>query len=174
MPEKGQFWEWIFTVILHLRSCIAFIWNIPLPLQVIFNFTWWYYQLWPWITWLNNYITNFRLGSSNIPTDYHPHLISIIYLFPILCSTSRLVDNQHHLHDIIIGKFAGFVLELINDPLGGVLGLIGGNFIYSTMMPEAESNKSSEILKSSKKKSSKNSTSQEELVVNDDVTFLPK
>ena len=48
------------------------------------------------------------------------------------------------------------------------------SIIYSTMMPEAESNKSSEILKSSKKKSSKNSTSQEELVVNDDVTFLPK
>lgn len=103
----------------------------------------------------------YRLCSSNIPTDYHPHLISIIYLFPILCSTSRLVDNQHHLHDIIIG---------------GVLGLIGGNFIYSTMMPENESDKSSdkEILKSAKKKSSKNSMSQEELVVNDDVTFLPK
>ena len=57
-----------------------------------------------------------------------------------------------------------------------MLGLIGGNFIYSTMMPENESDKSSdkEILKSAKKKSSKNSTSQEELVVNDDVTFLPK
>ena len=105
-------------------------------------------------------------------------MISIIYLFPILCSTSRLVDNQHHLHDIIIGKYTGFILELIfkNNPLGGVLGLIGGNFIYSTMMPENESDKSSdkEILKSAKKKSSKNSTSQEELVVNDDVTFLPK
>ena len=37
MLEKGQFWKWIFTVISHLRSCIAFIWNIPLPLQVIFN-----------------------------------------------------------------------------------------------------------------------------------------
>ena len=122
--------------------------------------------------------TNFRLCSSNIPTDYHPHLISIIYLFPILCSTSRLVDNQHHLHDIIIGKYTGFILEPIfeNNPLGGVLGLIGGNFIYSTMMPENESDKSSdkEILKSAKKKSSKNSMSQEELVVNDDVTFLPK
>ena len=60
--------------------------------------------------------------------------------------------------------------------LGGVLGLIGGNFIYSTMMPVDESNKSAGqgILKSSKKKSSNNSTSQEELVVNDDVTFLPK
>ena len=103
-------------------------------------------------------------------------MISIIYLFPILCSTSRLVDNQHHLHDIIIGKFAGFVFKILNDPLGGVLGLIGGNFIYSTMMPENESDKSSdkEILKSAKKKSSKNSMSQEELVVNDDVTFLPK
>ena len=127
---------------------------------------------------LNYCNINFRLCSSNIPTDYHPHLISIIYLFPILCSTSRLVDNQHHLHDIIIGKYTGFTLEPIfkNDPLGGVLGLIGGNFIYSTMMPENESDKSSdkEILKSSKKKTSKNSTSQEELVVNDDVTFLPK
>ena len=42
------------------------------------------------------------------------------------------------------------------------------------MMPEGESIKSLEHIKSPKKKSSKNSTSQEELVINDDVTFLPK
>ena len=69
------------------------------------------------------------------------------------------------------------LISIYNFFLGGILGIIGGNFIYSTMMPEGESIKSLEHtvgIKSPKKKSSKNSTSQEELVINDDVTFLPK
>ena len=82
----------------HIRVVHSLICDSPLPTLTLNN---------------PNQNTNFRLCSSNIPTDYHPHLISIIYLFPILCSTSRLVDNQHHLHDIIIGKYASFTVNLL-------------------------------------------------------------
>jgi len=61
----------------------------------------------------------YRHISSKIGSEFHPYLFSVMYVIPIWISDSRLVDFQHHLHDIIFG---------------GLLGIFTGNFIFNTMM----------------------------------------
>lgn len=66
----------------------------------------------------------YRLISSIVVTDLHPYIVSFMYVFPIICSCSRISDHQHHLVDVVIGTFLGVAI---------------GNLIFKTMISKSES-----------------------------------
>ena len=41
---------------------------------------------------------------------YHPLLLMLSMIFPIVCAGSRYVDGYHHLHDICIGSIIGIFI----------------------------------------------------------------
>ena len=41
---------------------------------------------------------------------YHPLLLMLSMIFPIVCAGSRYVDGYHHLHDICIGSMIGLFI----------------------------------------------------------------
>ena len=41
---------------------------------------------------------------------YHPLLLMLSMIFPIICAGSRYVDGYHHLHDICIGSVIGIFI----------------------------------------------------------------
>ena len=47
---------------------------------------------------------------SALPEFYHPLLLLLSIIFPIVCSGSRYVEGCHHLHDICIGAVIGILL----------------------------------------------------------------
>ena len=41
---------------------------------------------------------------------YHPLILMVTMIFPIVCAGSRYVDGYHHLHDICIGSMIGLFI----------------------------------------------------------------
>lgn len=68
----------------------------------------------------------YRLVSLSVIKEMHPYVLALAYIFPIICSGSRVTDHQHHLQDIVIGS---------------LMGIFMGDLIFNKMMPKMEKKK---------------------------------